>query len=359
MLPIKTSPDDVVAVVDYLKTKATGATLADAKAAIEKRLLDHRKMSAYVAWGFVERDGDKLKVSDLGRRFARASADERMSMFADVIRRTRAYRIAAEWLFHQNFKTITTVDLAAHWHEHVSDLGTSNETTIREQVNCFFQVAEAAGLGKYIVGRAGKPTRLDIDVTALGQFIAEMGLQSAEEDPEGQEALKEPEPETNASEAPDRVISDGEDRESSRGVSGESIRVFISHGKNEAIVDQVKTMLDFAELPFEVAVEEETSAIPVPDKVLGAMRRCTAAVICVTADQETRREDGTFGVNENVLIEIGAAFVLYEKRVVLVWDRRIPVPSNLQGLYRCEFEGDELSWGAGMKLMKAVNQFKR
>jgi hypothetical protein len=59
-----------------------------------------------------------------------------------------------------------------------------------------------------------------------------------------------------------------------------------------------------------------------------------------------------------VLIEIGAAFVLYDKRVVLLWDRRIQVPSNLQGLYRCEFEGNDLNWGAGMKLMKAIKGFR-
>jgi hypothetical protein len=35
------------------------------------------------------------------------------------------------------------------------------------------------------------------------------------------------------------------------------------------------------------------------------------------------------------------------------------VPSNVQGLYRCEFEGDELSWTAGMKMMKAIQGFKK
>ena len=88
------------------------------------------------------------------------------------------------------------------------------------------------------------------------------------------------------------------------------------------------------------------------------MRRCNAAVICVTADSGAQRSDGSYDVNPNVLIEIGAAFVLYEKRVALVWDRRISVPSNLQGLYRCEFEGADLSWPAGMKLMKVVKEFK-
>jgi predicted nucleotide-binding protein len=124
------------------------------------------------------------------------------------------------------------------------------------------------------------------------------------------------------------------------------------------IVDQIKTMLELAELDYEVVVEEESTAIPVPDKVFSAMRNCNAAIICVTAEENADEASDTLSINENVLIEIGAAFVLYEKRVVLVWDRRVEVPSNLQGLYRCEFSGDELSWSAGMKLMKAVRNFK-
>ncbi len=46
------------------------------------------------------------------------------------------------------------------------------------------------------------------------------------------------------------------------------------------------------------------------------------------------------------------------KKVILLWDKRLAVPSNLQGLYRSEFEGDELSWKAGMKLMKAIKDFR-
>jgi Predicted nucleotide-binding protein containing TIR-like domain len=94
--------------------------------------------------------------------------------------------------------------------------------------------------------------------------------------------------------------------------------VFIAHGKNMAIVEQVQTLLGFAEIESEVAEEEETTAIPVPDKVFNAMRRCDAGVIVVS------EENGDTTVNQNVLIEIGAAFVLYERRVILVWDRRIP-----------------------------------
>ena len=135
-------------------------------------------------------------------------------------------------------------------------------------------------------------------------------------------------------------------------------RIFISHSKNHRVLDQVKMILELADLEAEVAVEQETEAMPVPDKVFASMIRADAAIICVTADDGERGENG-YRVNPNVLIEIGAAYVRYDKRIVLLWDRRVEVPSNLQGLYRCEFEGDDLSWDAGTKLQRALIAIKK
>ncbi len=137
-----------------------------------------------------------------------------------------------------------------------------------------------------------------------------------------------------------------------------SFKVFISHSKNMKIVDQVKDILALYDIDFEIAVEEETAAIPVPAKVMAAMRRCQSGVMVVTADEQNRTADG-YAINTNVLIEVGAAFVLYDQAVILVWDRRLKVPSNLQGLYRMEFEGDELTFSAGTKLAKAVKSLKK
>lgn len=134
--------------------------------------------------------------------------------------------------------------------------------------------------------------------------------------------------------------------------------VFISHSRQPEILDQIKTILDFGQFVPVVAEEEETAAIPVPEKVLAAMRRCGSAVINVSADEPERREDGTYGINQNVLIEIGVAFALYDRRVVLLVDKRVRLPSNLQGLYRSEYEGNELGWTAGMKLQKALANFR-
>lgn len=139
--------------------------------------------------------------------------------------------------------------------------------------------------------------------------------------------------------------------------ASKTFKVFITHGKNKKIVGQVKDVLHLYDIEYEIAVEEESPAIPVPQKVLTAMRRCQAGVMVVSADDDTAAESGS--INNNVLIEIGAAFVLYDQRVVLLWDKRLKVPSNLQGLYRCEFDGDELSFAAGTRLAKAVKGFRK
>ena len=362
MLPIRTSAEDLASIIDYLKTKATGATIAEAKGAVDSKLLDGRKISAYVAWGFIEKDGERLKLTEPGRNFGRASDAGRKQLYGEAIRNIKAYHLAAEWFFHQKFSAVSAIDLAAHWHEHVSsDLGTDNEKTIVNQATCFFSLCEASGLGTYYIGRKGQPTRIELEQEALSQFIAESGLESKiiKDIPEESEDTKE-EPLPEESDDSEMLSQPPFQPSASQSEKPKKLtRVFISHGKNLDIVDRIKTMLDLADLEYEVAIEEESTAIPVPDKVFSAMHNCTSAVICVTADDEEQNDDGSYRINDNVLIEIGAAFVLFDKKVVLVWDKRIPIPSNLQGLYRCEFEGNELTWSAGMKLMKAVNKFKK
>ena len=137
-------------------------------------------------------------------------------------------------------------------------------------------------------------------------------------------------------------------------------RVFISHGKQKAIVTQIKELLEFGNFDPIVSVERESTAIPVPEKVFEDMRSCGAGVIHVGSEGKYLDAAGTEHrqINENVLIEIGAAMALYGKKVVLLVERGIALPSNLQGLYRCEFEGDRLDYESTMKLLKTFSQFR-
>lgn len=137
-------------------------------------------------------------------------------------------------------------------------------------------------------------------------------------------------------------------------------RVFITHGKQRAVVAQIKELLTFGSFEPVVSVERESTAIPVPEKVFEDMRSCGAGVLHVGAEGKYLDKDGDehAKLNDNVLIEIGAAMALYGKRMILLVEKGVALPSNLQGLYRCEFEGDKLDYESTMKLLKTFNQFR-
>lgn len=137
-------------------------------------------------------------------------------------------------------------------------------------------------------------------------------------------------------------------------------RVFISHGKKREIVAQIKELLTFGSFEPVVSVERESTAIPVPEKVFEDMRSCGAGVLHVGAEGKYLDRDGNehTKLNDNVLIEIGAAMALYGKKVILLVERGVVLPSNLQGLYRCEFDGDKLDYDSTMKLLKTFSQFR-
>jgi predicted nucleotide-binding protein len=137
-------------------------------------------------------------------------------------------------------------------------------------------------------------------------------------------------------------------------------RVFISHGKQKNIVAQLKELLSFGNFEPVVSIEREATAIPVPEKVFEDMRSCGAGVIHVGAEGKYVDSKGNeqSKINDNVLIEIGAAMALYGKKVVLLVEKGLNLPSNLQGLYRCDFDGDRLEYDATMKLLKTFSQFR-
>jgi predicted nucleotide-binding protein len=157
------------------------------------------------------------------------------------------------------------------------------------------------------------------------------------------------------------VVPSGKDETSiplGEGSKTHKPRIFISHSKNMKILNQIKSNLEFGGFSYKVAIETETTAIPIPEKIFGMMRDCNCAIVNVSADEQEKRSDESFSVNPNVLVEIGAAFLAYNQRVILLVDKRVMLPSNLQGLYRCEYQGDDLDSSSVTKLQKGLLQFR-
>jgi predicted nucleotide-binding protein len=137
-------------------------------------------------------------------------------------------------------------------------------------------------------------------------------------------------------------------------------RVFITHGKNTKVVEQIKKILTFGKFDAVVSVDQQTVAKPIRDKVMDDMRSCSAAIVHVGAERKLMDYEGNehTEINPNVLIEIGAAMALYGHRFVLLVERGVTLPSNLQGLYEVRYEGEQLDHDATMKLLEAFNDFR-
>ncbi len=133
-------------------------------------------------------------------------------------------------------------------------------------------------------------------------------------------------------------------------------RVFITHGKDTAAMEQIKEVVSLGGFEPVVSVQRETAAKPVPEKVMDDMRSCSAAIIHVSSETVLKDADGNehTQINPNVLIEIGASMALFHGRFILLVEEGIQLPSNLQGLYQSRYSGGELSLAAGMKILKAL-----
>jgi hypothetical protein len=126
-------------------------------------------------------------------------------------------------------------------------------------------------------------------------------------------------------------------------------KVFIAHGKNRGPLDQLKKMLDQFKVAYAVAVDEPHRGRPISAKVAGLMRNeCSSGIFIFTADERFLKEDGEGGTlevwrpSENVVYELGAASVLYDRRIVIFKEKQVDFPSDFQDLGYIEFESGQL-----------------
>ena len=356
-LPIRTTIADVESICTYLSTKPTGATSTEARAVLDGSVLDGRKVSAYKFWGLIEDSDGRLKLTERGRNVARDKGARRAAALRETISQVAPYAAVIERAVHSGELTIAATEVAAHWHQHFRDAVSSTDKILNDQAVCFFHFAEGADLGTLTIGRRGQPTRFEFDEATsrafaegksipvrndLGTIDDSSDNHSSEQSVASSFPLEQAE---TRSPLPSKVVGN---------------RVFITHGKNRKILNQVKEIVAFGKFDPVIAQERETAAKPVPDKVMDDMRSCQAAVIHVGVDGVLFDKEGNEipQINGNVLIEIGAAMALYGRNFILVVENGVVLPSNLQGLYECRYSGDELNMEATMKLLKAFNDFK-
>jgi predicted nucleotide-binding protein len=284
-------------------------------------------------------DSDTIAPTELGKRIAAGSGPNYVAALKQAVLRPR---VIGAFLKKYSGNRLPNAAVAAHV---LTELGIPEDSTTAAY-EVLVKSAHAAGLlhdnkGNQYVDLDGVP---EVKLVSVGE-------DDGGDDGDGDE-LCVGENATEGPPVPKLLVTSS---------APANNRVFITHGKNMAVVNQLKELLSYGGMTPVVVVEHETISKPLPDKVMDDMRSCVAAIIHVGKEiKVTDKEDKEhIFINQNVLIEIGAAMALYGRKFILLVERGSVLPSNLLGLYECRYEGEKLDYDATMKLLKAFNEFRQ
>jgi predicted nucleotide-binding protein len=137
------------------------------------------------------------------------------------------------------------------------------------------------------------------------------------------------------------------------------MQVFVAHGKNRKPLEQLRKILNEWQVPFVVAVDEANAGRPIPEKVADLMKSCSAGIFIFSADEEFTDESGKkiFRPSQNVIYELGAAGLLYGRKIVVFKESGVSFPSDFSDLGTIQFEQDSLDAKA-MDLLRELIALK-
>lgn len=334
--PLLATASDLREIVKFLRRRPDGVGLVEAMEISRRQTLDPRKLAAYEAWGLITRERDRLKLSEFGLMIAEWLQPDTQA-FRAVINRDELYRQTLEWISESGSDLVTHGDVAGRWQKHLAEAADKDhEQVIKGNVLSFFHLCHAAELGTLTIGKRGQPARLRVDHEALRDCL------SADAEIIASHSL-----------TPLRRAAAGAETAAFNS-SDDTLRFLVIQPAPAEISSQVRLSLELAGQQCLLTTRAETAGVPISESLAATMRSADAAIIIISESDCATDETGSLIPHSPVLFEISAACVLYLRRVLLLCDRRVKLPDNLTALSRCDFDGPQLSWEAGLHLLRAI-----
>lgn len=306
---------------------------------------------AAIAYGLIEggAQASSISVTELSKKILRPKLEgEELAGKRQAVLTPRIFK---EFLTNYDGSPFPRQDLALNVLE---DMGVPREKAT-EVLSRIEACAKSVGFLEEIKGKQY--------VTLQGATVLEKTITSSHGDDETEEDTPEEKiPPTPPTPKPEATVQYSQSSSFANAIADDERRrrVFITHGKNQELVEPIKKLLEFGELVPVVSIQRQSVSKPVPEKVMDDMRMCGAAIIHVDAEATIIDKDDKEHVllNPNVLIEIGAAMAFYGRRFILLVKDGVKLPSNLQGLYEVRYTNDTLDANATIKLLEAIKDIK-
>lgn len=360
-LPTLATAGDVREVVRFLKRRPAGVSIVEALDEMRRRIFEPRKVAAYEFWGLLSRTGGRLRLTPLGLEFARRLEPERTA-YRELIERIEPYHAALEWMKRQERDLFTFSDVANFWREaHTEALDEGDAKTIEASVVCFFHLCQAAELGAVTIGKRGQPARLRVEREELELYLeacVDAPPNAARQRDEGAARERDEGKESAPMSSTALTTPARETTTHAHMTAPETLRLYLSCRADVPVVGQILTALELTEIESRVAPSDCAARLPACEEVLRAMRDCNAGLFIITPEACTPGEAGRWRLKEDVLAEICAAFILYERRVLLLLDERLTPPVNLTLTPHFTFNDAALTWEQGITITKAIKDLR-
>ena len=140
-------------------------------------------------------------------------------------------------------------------------------------------------------------------------------------------------------------------------------KLFLAHGKNTKPLEELKKILAGFEIKFVVAVDEPHAGRPISEKVAQLMQECTAGIFIFTKDelfyrkQKNGEMEETWRPSENAIYELGAASILWERKIIILKEDGVNLPTDFSDLGYISFADGEIGAKA-MHIMQELIKFK-
>jgi hypothetical protein len=350
-LPVLATANDVRELIQYLKKQPHGVDVSEIAQPIRKRVFFPPKIAAYEYWGLVTRNGERLTLTQFGWAFAQR-LDPEATAYRALLDATPAYRAALHRLHTQGLSVVTHEEVIACWRTDLSDeLNDAAPAVMRASVVCFFHLCQAAELGTMTLGKRGQPTRLRLLRPELKRY-----LESTSTDTHHAPTTATTRDLTTAAARPTESVGMGADDSAT---SPASLRVYVSHPAGATVIAQLAETLNLAGVPYCLAERGARQRTLPSARMLAEMRACNTGIVVLSPDDFSNAPAVAGStLDEQVLSDIGAAFVCFDGRLLLLHEESLPLPAALQS-FQCTFRGDELTWAGGIKLMQALQNFAR
>ena len=337
-LPILATANDLREVVKFFKHKPHGVSVIEMTNAEPRRVFDARKIAAYEFWGIISRTDERFQLTALGEELAKNTEAE-CEIHRRILRVVPAYRRAVAWIFGQDLKIATYLDVANFWQLSGEDLSLSPQMdeNIEAVIVSFFSLCHAAELGTATVGKRGQPARLSVRLDQMKAFL---------------NAVDKP-----AETLSPTVFTQQRVFQFDQAAAENIATVYISAGRHERESANLRAALelaDFANIAFGTGCFEN-GFLPLAHRA--AMKQCQAAIFLLD-EQDCREQDGKTMLRCDRVTEISVAQALFGERVILLWNSGAKMPPVFDQLGFNVMNGDVSSWESNVKLVKCLKGLK-